>query len=118
MWSCVLLCSDDVLAISNRGEEIIRNEIGQYFNFKEDSIGPPDIYLGGKLSKVVLENGVQAWGFSSSKYVKNQNLTCRCRILVEITPNESSRSPLSNEVLRVVVTLIFVERLEKQFVDC
>ena len=37
---------------------------------KEESIGAPDIYLGGKLSQVVLANGVKAWGFSSSKYVQ------------------------------------------------
>ena len=49
VWSYVLLYTDDVLIISNRGEEIIRNEIGKYFRFKEDSIGPPDIYLGGKM---------------------------------------------------------------------
>ena len=38
---------------------------------KEESIGPPTIYLGGKLSKVTLDNGVEAWSFSSSQYVKN-----------------------------------------------
>ena len=36
---------------------------------KEESIGPPGIYLGGKMSKVTLLNGVEAWSFSSSQYI-------------------------------------------------
>ena len=44
--------------------------MGRYFELKEESIGPPDHYLGGKVRKVQLENGVYAWAFSSSKYVQ------------------------------------------------
>jgi hypothetical protein len=33
-------------------------------------VGDPDIYLGAKLQKVVLENGVVAWSMSPSKYVQ------------------------------------------------
>ena len=61
---------DDVLVISDNGEATLRNEIGKYFELKEESIGPPSIYLGGKMSKVILNNGVEAWSFSSSQYVK------------------------------------------------
>ena len=38
---------------------------------KEGSIGDPDMYLGAKLRKFTLHNGVQAWGFSPSKYVND-----------------------------------------------
>ena len=38
---------------------------------KEESIGPPDIYLGGKLRELTLENGIKAWSFSSSQYVQS-----------------------------------------------
>ena len=44
--------------------------MGRYFELKEESIGPPDHYLGGKVRKVQLENGVYAWAFSSSQYVQ------------------------------------------------
>ena len=44
--------------------------MGKYFELKEESIGPPKIYLGGKVSKVELENGVKAWSFSPTQYVK------------------------------------------------
>jgi len=38
---------------------------------KEESIGKPNIYLGNKVSKVTLENGVHAWAFSSARYIKS-----------------------------------------------
>jgi hypothetical protein len=38
---------------------------------KAGSIGDPDIYLGAKLRKVRLTNGVEAWAMSPSKYVKD-----------------------------------------------
>ena len=69
-WEYVLLYCDDVLVIGKNGEKTLREEIGKYFELKEESIGPPSIYLGGKLSKVTLSNGVQAWSFSSSQYVQ------------------------------------------------
>jgi hypothetical protein len=69
-WEYVLLYCDDALVISENGEKVLRNEIGKYFELKEESIGAPDIYLGGKMNKVTLDNGVEAWSFSSSQYVK------------------------------------------------
>ena len=52
-------------------ENVLRKEIGKYFFIKPKSIGPPKIYLGNKVSKVTLDNGVDAWSFSSSQYVLN-----------------------------------------------
>ena len=57
---------DDALCISENAEEVLRNEIGKYFKLKEESIGPPKLYLGGHMRQVVLENGSTAWAFSSS----------------------------------------------------
>lgn len=37
---------------------------------KESSIGPPTIYLGGNMRKVVLSHGGEAWAFGSSQYVQ------------------------------------------------
>ena len=70
-WEYVLLYVDDALWISNNAENVLRNEIGKYFVMKPGSIGPPKIYLGNKVSKVTLDNDVDAWSFSSSQYVKN-----------------------------------------------
>ena len=48
----VLLYVDDALVVSENPESILRNELGRYFELKEESIGPPDHYLGGKVRKV------------------------------------------------------------------
>ena len=56
----VLLYVDDCLVISDRAESIIKNEIGKYFCLKEESIGDPGQYLGGKMRELVLENGMKA----------------------------------------------------------
>ena len=69
-WEYVLLYTDDVLVVSEHGEKFLRTELGKYFELKEESIGPPKIYLGGRMSKVTLDNGVEAWAFSSSRYVQ------------------------------------------------
>ena len=70
-WEYVLLYVDDVLCISENGIHVITNEIGRYFKIKEpDSVGPPKLYLGNKVSKVTLANGKDAWTFSSSQYVQ------------------------------------------------
>ena len=69
-YDYVLLYVDDALVVSENAESILRNELGRYFELKEESIGPPDHYLGGKVRKVQLENGVDAWVFSSSQYVQ------------------------------------------------
>ena len=66
----VLLYVDDTLAISENAEHIIQNEIDKYFEMKETSIGKPTIYLGGKVNEVTLNNGANAWSFSSSQYVQ------------------------------------------------
>ena len=65
-WEYVLLYVDDCLVVSQHGEKLLREEIGKYFKLKEASIGPPKVYLGGKMRKVELENGSKAWAFSSS----------------------------------------------------
>ena len=70
-WEYVLLYVDDALCISNNAENVSRNEIGKYFVMKPGSIAPPKIYLGNKVPKVTLDNGVDAWSFSSSQYVQN-----------------------------------------------
>jgi len=69
-WEYVLLYVDDALCIRMNAENILRKEIGKYFYVKEGSVGPPSIYLGNKVSKVTLNNGQEAWSFSSSQYVQ------------------------------------------------
>jgi len=67
----VLLYVDDLLVISESTEKVLRNEIGQHFVLRDESIGPPLQYLGGKLQLVTLDNGVKAWAFGSCQYVQS-----------------------------------------------
>ncbi len=65
-----MLYTDDALVVSDNAEQVLRNELGRYFTLKEESIGPPKVYLGGHVRKVKLDNGVECWAFSSSQYVQ------------------------------------------------
>ena len=68
-WEYVLIYVDDLLVISENPKDIL-TKIDYYFPIKPDSIGPPTMYLGAKLSKYPLKNGVVAWAMSSSQYVQ------------------------------------------------
>ena len=70
-YEYILLHVDDALVVSENAESILQNELGRYFHLKEESIGPPTMYLSGRVCKVQLENGVWAWSFSSSQYVQS-----------------------------------------------
>jgi Reverse transcriptase (RNA-dependent DNA polymerase) len=69
-YKYVFLYTDDALVTSENAEGILRREIGKYFELKEDSIGSPKIYLGARVRRVQLDNGVYACSFSSSQYVQ------------------------------------------------
>ena len=68
-YSYILLYVDDVMCIHHDGVGAL-NLIDKYFHMKEGSIGDPDMYLGAKLRKTILPNGVEAWAMSPSKYVQ------------------------------------------------
>ena len=68
-YAYILLYVDDCLTIHHDAIGVL-NELDYYFKLKPGSIGDPDIYLGAKLRKITLNNGVEAWGLSPSKYVQ------------------------------------------------
>ena len=65
-YAYVLIYVDDVMVIHHDAESVI-SKIDKYFKFKPSSIGDPNIYLGDKLNKMILENGVWAWANIPSK---------------------------------------------------
>ena len=67
----VLLNVDDCLVVSHKLEANLRKEIGNRFQLKEESIGPPSQYLGGKLRQVTTENSQEFWEFGSTQYVRS-----------------------------------------------
>jgi hypothetical protein len=67
-WAYILIYVDDILCVHHDpGTPLAK--LDEYFKMKEVSIQVPTFYLGAKLKKNVLPNGVVAWGMSSSKYV-------------------------------------------------
>ena len=50
-YEYVLLHVDDALAVSEDAESLLRNELGRYFEMKEEFIGPSGHYLEAKLGK-------------------------------------------------------------------
>ena len=69
-YEYILLYTDYALVVSQHSEDTLGKDLGRYFELKEESIGPPKIYLGGYCRRVKLENGMEAWAFSSSQYVQ------------------------------------------------
>ena len=41
------------------------------YDLKDESIGPPDLYLGAEVGRTQLANGTMAWHMAADKYVKN-----------------------------------------------
>jgi hypothetical protein len=61
---------DDILCVHHdHGSPLAK--LDEYFKMKEGSIPVPTFYLGSKLKRTVLPNGVVAWGMSSRKYVQS-----------------------------------------------
>jgi hypothetical protein len=61
---------DDILCVHHDpGSPLAK--LDEYFKMKEGSIQVPTFYLGAKLKKNVLPNGVVVWGMSSSKYLQS-----------------------------------------------
>jgi hypothetical protein len=68
-WAYILIYVDDILCVDHDPGALLAN-LDEYFKMKEGSIQGPTFYLGAKLMRTVLPNGVVAWGMSSSKYVQ------------------------------------------------
>jgi hypothetical protein len=69
-WAYILIYVDDILCVHNDPGAPLEN-LDEYFKMKEGYIQVPTFYLGAKLKKTVLPNGVVAWGMSSRKYVQS-----------------------------------------------
>jgi hypothetical protein len=69
-WAYILIYVDDIVCVHHDPGSPLEN-LDEYFKMKEGSIQVPTFYLGTKLKKNVLPNGVVAWGMSSSKYVQS-----------------------------------------------
>ena len=55
-----LFHADDALVTRENADYVLRNELGNYFELKQESTGPPRFYLSGSVRKVTLDNGVES----------------------------------------------------------
>ena len=69
-YECVFVYVDDLLILSKQPMDWIK-KLGAIYDLKEDSVGPPDTYLGAQIGKTQLPNGFTAWHMEADKYVKN-----------------------------------------------
>jgi hypothetical protein len=68
-YAYILCYVDDIMVIHHAADGVLER-INKSFKLKPGSVGDPNIYLGAKIKRAVLENGTVAWGMSSSKYVQ------------------------------------------------
>jgi hypothetical protein len=69
-WAYILIYVDDIFCVHHDpGSPLAK--LDEYFKMKGGSIQVPTFYLGAKLNKTVMPNGVVAWGMSSSKFVQS-----------------------------------------------
>ena len=68
-YKYVLFYVDEALAILLDPKSILL-KLFRYFPMKPNLIAVPHIYLGAKISKVRLPDGIKAWAMRSSKYVQ------------------------------------------------
>ena len=109
-YKYLLLYTDDVLCISENAEDILIY-IGKYFELKPGSVGPPKIYLGGRVRKVELDNRVEAWAFSASKFVRAATKNVETYLGKQDRwkmPNSDETPMVTSEVYRVDLTLLEV----------
>jgi hypothetical protein len=69
-WAYILIYVDGILCVHHDPGTPLAN-LDEYFKMKEGSIQVPTLYVGAKLKKNVLSNGMVAWGMSYSKYVQS-----------------------------------------------
>jgi hypothetical protein len=55
----------------------VLDKINGFMPLKPSSVGDPEIYLGAKLRKTWLANGIWAWGPSPSKYIAQAVKNCK-----------------------------------------
>jgi hypothetical protein len=66
---------DEILCVHHDPTTVL-DKINGYMPLKQSLVGDPDIFLGAKLRKNQLTNGIWAWGLSPSNYVAQAVKNC------------------------------------------
>jgi hypothetical protein len=96
-YEYLLLYVDDCLCVSEHPREALM-EINEYFPMKPSSVGPPKIYLGAKIGKVQLPNGVDAFAVSTSQYIQEAVRNVEAHLEKRgMTLGRASSAPISKD---------------------
>ena len=68
-YEYVLIFVDNILNISHNTKATMET-LGNLYQLKPGSVGPPYRYLGGNIGNFQLEDGTMAWFISANEYVK------------------------------------------------
>ena len=68
-YELLLVYVDDCMVVSHDPEKTMK-AIGEIYELKDDSYGPPEAYLGAVIEKFTLPDGSEAWSMRSDKYCK------------------------------------------------
>ncbi len=94
-----ILCYVDNILVIHHVPMTIFDKINGYMTLKPSSVGDPAIYLGAKLRRTRLKNGVWAWGLSPSKYVAQAVKNCEQHLLKKLSNCYRLRSKAENPFL-------------------
>ena len=67
-YEMILCYVDDIMCVSHRAKETLREVVEAQFKLKGDSVEPPEMYLGAQLSRQTV-TGQECWTLTSNKYV-------------------------------------------------
>jgi hypothetical protein len=82
-YAYILCYVNDILVMHHEPMTIL-DKINGYMPLKPSSVGDPDIYLGAKLWRTHLKNGIWAWSLSPSKYVTQAVKNCEQHLLKKL----------------------------------
>jgi hypothetical protein len=97
-YAYILCYVDDLLVIHHHPKKVL-DRINEYLPLKEDSVGPPEFYLGAKLKKKEFADKTTAWGLSPAKYVQAAIKNCEAYLKDKLNGNYSLLKKAENPFL-------------------
>jgi len=93
-YEILLVYVDDILCVSHQPEKTM-DEIKELYRLKDDTVGPPNRYLGANIGKFQLSSGFECWSASARDYVKSA-----VRNMEDVLSQDDVSSKLRNRVDR------------------
>jgi len=89
-YEILLVYVDDILCVSHQLEKTM-NKIKELYQLEDDSVGPPNRYIGANIGKFQLNSGLECWSASVWDYIKSA-----VRNMEEVLAQDDISSKLRN----------------------